>query len=162
MAQANNSGQSGASGDGTTPDNNNQGSGSGPTGATGPNGNSGSNGSGASGASGITGTSADDQTPSTTQAQHTPDKAKENKQIAANRAKEIDARDDLSDDEKAVLKLYDQGMQNFAIALKVFKFVNQDTVGKVVLIIRKEHADDWDEVENVNSTKGYTGVGVGA
>jgi phage terminase small subunit len=65
---------------------------------------------------------------------------------------------DFDDDEKKILKLYNEGVQNYAIAKKVFKFVNQDTVGKVVLTIRKAHADDYDEVEDVNSTRGYTGV----
>lgn len=61
-------------------------------------------------------------------------------------------------EEKEILKLYNEGVQNFEIAKKVYKFVNQDTVGQVVLTIRKAHADDWNQVEDINSTKGYTGV----
>lgn len=61
-------------------------------------------------------------------------------------------------DEKKILILHDQGVQTYAIAKEVYKFVNNDTVGQVILTIRKHHADDYDEVENVNSTKGYSGV----
>lgn len=75
------------------------------------------------------------------------------------RSQELDALK-LNDKEKQILKLYDQGMQVYAIALKVFDFANSDTVGKVMLTIRKEHADDFEELEDVASTKGYTGVGV--
>lgn len=62
------------------------------------------------------------------------------------------------EDEKQILTLYNQGVQNYEIAKRVFKFVNQDTVGQVVLTIRKHHANDFDQVEDINSTKGYTGV----
>lgn len=75
------------------------------------------------------------------------------------RKKEIDDDDRFDDDEKQILKLYNEGVQNYAIAKRVFKFVNHDTVGQVVLTIRKAHANDYDAVEDVNSTKGYTGVG---
>lgn len=107
-------------------------------------------------------TSADDMTPSTPVHESEADKAKSNKQIAANRAKEIDAMDSYDEDEKTILKLYDQGVHAYEIARRVFKFANGDSVGKVMLTIRKEHADDYEELESVNSTKGYTGVGVGA
>lgn len=75
------------------------------------------------------------------------------------RTNAIDANKKLTAEEKQILKLYDQGMQTYAIAKEVYKFVNNDTVGAVILAIRKEHADDFSEVENVNSTKGYSGIG---
>lgn len=66
---------------------------------------------------------------------------------------------DISDkDERQVVELYEKGMQTYAIAKKVYKFVNQDTVGQVILIIRKHYANDYNEVEDVDSTKGYSGV----
>lgn len=64
----------------------------------------------------------------------------------------------ISDDEKEILRLYDQGVQNFEIAKRVFKFVNADTVGTVINTVRKVHAEDYQEVETINSYKGYTGV----
>jgi len=82
------------------------------------------------------------------------------KKAAALRRKQIDEDSSLDDKEKEVLKLYDKGVQIFAIAQKVYEFANRDTVGRVSLIIRKAHADDWSEVEDVESTKGYTGIGV--
>jgi DNA-binding NarL/FixJ family response regulator len=81
------------------------------------------------------------------------------KKLTDDRYKEIDGKKDLDDDEKQILKLYNDGVQNYEIAKKVYKFVNQDTVGKVILTIRKEHADDFNKVEDINATKGYTGVG---
>ncbi len=107
------------------------------------------------------GTSTDDITPSTTPQQAAAKQAQQDKRTAENRAKEIDAMD-LTDDEKEVLKLYDKGVHVFQIAKTVFKFANKDTVGQVMLTIRKEHADDYQQVEDINSTKGYTGIGVGA
>lgn len=86
------------------------------------------------------------------------EKEAHDKQAIANREKEIDGDKNLDDDEKKILKLYDKGVQNYAIAKEVFKFVNQDTVGRVILTIRKAHSDDWNEVEDINSTKGYSGV----
>jgi DNA-binding NarL/FixJ family response regulator len=80
------------------------------------------------------------------------------KQAGELRRSQIENDKNLDDDEKRILKLYESGMQNYAIAKEVYKFVNQDTVGKVILTIRKAYADDWNEVEDVNSTKGYTGV----
>lgn len=79
------------------------------------------------------------------------------KRIADARKKEISDRRDLSAEQKKVLQLYEEGVQTFAIAQKVYKFANQQTVSEVVLTIRREHADDYSEVEDVNSTKGYTG-----
>ncbi len=77
---------------------------------------------------------------------------------ADDRSKAIDSNKNYNDKEKQILKLYNEGVQTYAIAKQVYDFVNQDTVGSVVLTIRKEHADDYNEVEDVNSTKGYTGV----
>ncbi len=77
---------------------------------------------------------------------------------ADDRSKAIDANKNYNDKEKQILKLYNEGVQTYAIAKQVYDFVNQDTVGSVVLTIRKEHADDFNEVEDINSTKGYTGV----
>lgn len=83
------------------------------------------------------------------------------KKALALRKQQIDEDPNLSDDEKDVLRLYDKGVQIFGIAAQVYKFANQQTVGLVVNIIRKAHADDFDEVEDVNSTRGYTGIGAG-
>lgn len=80
------------------------------------------------------------------------------KKAADLRKKQIEGDGSLDAKEKQILKLYDQGMQNYEIAKNVYEFVNQDTVGKVILTIRKAHADDWNQVEDINSTKGYTGV----
>jgi hypothetical protein len=74
------------------------------------------------------------------------------------RKKQIAGDSSLDDKEKKILSLYDQGVQIYAIAQQVYEFVNQDTVGRVTLTIRKAHADDWNQVEDINSTKGYTGV----
>lgn len=78
--------------------------------------------------------------------------------IAKERRSEIDARTDLTEKEKEILKLHDQGVQLFEIAKRVYEFVSHDTVGTVILTIRKEHADDFSEVEDINSTKGYSGL----
>jgi DNA-binding NarL/FixJ family response regulator len=75
------------------------------------------------------------------------------------RKKQLSEDSSLTDKEKEILKLYNQGVQNYEIAKRVYEFVNQDTVGKVILTIRKAHSTDWNQVEDVNSTKGYTGVG---
>lgn len=83
------------------------------------------------------------------------------KKALALRKQQIDEDPNLSDDEKDVLRLYDKGVQIFGIAAQVYKFANQQTVGLVVNIVRKAHADDFDEVEDVNSTRGYTGIGAG-
>lgn len=83
------------------------------------------------------------------------------KQALALRKQQIDDDPKLSDDEKDVLRLYEKGVQIYSIAAQIYKFANQQTVGLVVNIIRKAHADDFDEVEDVNSTKGYTGIGAG-
>lgn len=64
----------------------------------------------------------------------------------------------ISAEEKETLRLYDQGIQNFEIARRVYKFVNNDTVGTVVHTIRRAHAEDFEETETINSYKGYTGV----
>jgi DNA-binding NarL/FixJ family response regulator len=64
----------------------------------------------------------------------------------------------INDEEKETLRLYDQGVQNFDIAKRVYKFVNHDTVGTVLRTIRKAHATDFDEAEKINDYKGYTGV----
>jgi len=82
------------------------------------------------------------------------------RQAAALRKKEIASDNNLSEKEKTILALYDKGVQVFAIAKQVYDFANSDTVGQVMLVIRKAHADDFNEVEDVNSTKGYTGIGV--
>lgn len=63
-----------------------------------------------------------------------------------------------NEDERKIVELYEQGVQNYEIAKRVFKFVNNDTVGTVVLAIRKNYADDYSEVEDLNSVKGYSGV----
>lgn len=107
-------------------------------------------------------TSDEDTTPTTQAAQSDPKGAQANAKVAENRAKEIDGHSDLEDDEKEVLKLYDKGVHMFQIAKQVYKFANSDTVGRVMLIVRKEHANDDLQVADVNATKGYTGVGVGA
>lgn len=66
---------------------------------------------------------------------------------------------DIKDaDERKIVELYEKGVQNYEIAKTVYKFVNNDTVGQVILTIRKHYADDYNEVEDVNSTKGYSGV----
>lgn len=78
--------------------------------------------------------------------------------IHTKRMAEIDGKKKLSDDEKEVLKQYDAGVQIFQIAKNVYKFVNNDTVGSVILTIRREHAEDFNEVEDINSTRGYSGV----
>lgn len=78
-------------------------------------------------------------------------------QAVANRKKAISEIKD--EDERKIIQLYEQGVQTYAIAKKVYKFVNQDTVGTVALAIRKHYSDDFNEVEDVNSTKGYTGIG---
>ncbi len=83
------------------------------------------------------------------------------KQALALRKQQIDEDKSLSDDEKDVLRLYEKGVQVYSIAAKVYKFANQQTVGLVMVIIRKAHANDINEVEDVNSTKGYTGIGAG-
>lgn len=83
-------------------------------------------------------------------------------QAAKLRAQQIAADDSLDAKEKKVLTLYNQGMQIFAIAQKVYDFANRDTVGKVTLVIRKAHASDFNEIEDIESTKGYTGIGVNA
>lgn len=71
---------------------------------------------------------------------------------------DLEKRSDINKEEKEILKLYNEGVQNFEIAKRVYKFVNADTVGQVVLTIRKQHADDFNELEDVNSTRGYSGV----
>jgi hypothetical protein len=68
-----------------------------------------------------------------------------------------DTNTNKSDQEK-ILELHNKGVQMYQIAKEVFKFVNQDTVGEVILTIRKHHAEDFQEVEDVNSTKGYSGI----
>lgn len=81
---------------------------------------------------------------------------------AALRKKQIAEDDSLDDKEKAILALYDKGVQVFAIAKQVYDFANSDTVGQCMLVIRKAHADDFNEIEDVASTKGYSGIGVSA
>ena len=77
-------------------------------------------------------------------------------------ADKLKKRDDLDPKDRKILTLYDQGVQNFEIARQVFDgMVNADTVGRVVLAIRREHAEDFDEVEDIESTRGYTGVARG-
>lgn len=83
------------------------------------------------------------------------------KQAMALRKQQIDEDKSLSDDEKEVLRLYEKGVQIYGIAAQIYRFANQQTVGLVVNIIRKAHANDLAEVEDVNSTKGYTGIGAG-
>jgi DNA-binding NarL/FixJ family response regulator len=81
----------------------------------------------------------------------------ESKKAAEARKSEIAKINDK--EERQIVELYEQGVQTYAIAKKVYKFVNQDTVGTVTLVIRKHYADDFNEVEDINSTKGYTGIG---
>ncbi|RYF61369.1 MAG: hypothetical protein EOO27_02350 [Comamonadaceae bacterium] len=83
--------------------------------------------------------------------------AERSDRIAKERAKSIKDNKDLDADAKKILQLHDEGVQLFEIAKRVYKFVNNQTVGQVLLTIRKEHADDWNEIEDINSTKGYTG-----
>ena len=81
----------------------------------------------------------------------------DSKALLEKRLKDIDGKK-ITDEEKEILRLHDKGLSQFEIAQKVYKFVNNDTVGSVVLAIRREHAEDYSEIENINSTKGYTGV----
>lgn len=76
----------------------------------------------------------------------------------AGRARQAEIAKIKDADERKILTLYERGVQNYEIARRVFKFVNQDTVGQVILIIRKHYADDYNKVEDVESTKGYSGV----
>lgn len=85
------------------------------------------------------------------------EEAKRLKKIVDNRLKAIDERKDLDKEEKEILKLHENGMQQFAIAKEVYKFVNSDTVSRVAFTIRREYATDFDQIEDVNSTKGYVG-----
>lgn len=62
------------------------------------------------------------------------------------------------EDEKKIVDLHNQGVQTYEIAKQVYKFVNNDTVGQVILTVRKHFADDYSDVEDVNSTKGYSGI----
>lgn len=91
------------------------------------------------------------------QREKTPDEL--SKEAAEGYTAKLKKRDDLDDKEKKILELYNQGVQNFEIARQVFDgMVNSDTVGKVVLTVRKEHAEDFNEIEDINSTRGYSGV----
>lgn len=105
---------------------------------------------------------AEQQNVSTSAEDRTPDSAAKraaaDKKAAENRRKEIDDLD-IPEDEKQVLKAYDRGDHIYKIAQDVYKFANGDTVGKVLMIIRKEHANDEMEIENVKATRGYTGIG---
>jgi ATP/maltotriose-dependent transcriptional regulator MalT len=82
------------------------------------------------------------------------------KEAESLRLKAIDEDKNLSDREKEIVKLYEQGVHNFEIARRVFEFVTDETVGRVVVAIRKVYAnaDDLNDIEDVESTKGYTGV----
>ena len=62
------------------------------------------------------------------------------------------------EDERKVLELYNQGVQNFTIAKEVYKFANSQSVAQVINIIRKHYADDYNEVESLNDYKGYVGL----
>src|SRR4051812_40054504 len=62
------------------------------------------------------------------------------------------------EDERKIVKLHNEGVQTYEIAKQVYKFVNNDTVGQVILVVRKHYADDFSDVEDVNSTKGYSGI----
>lgn len=90
------------------------------------------------------------------------DQVKTNRELDAEIIKQrhaaIESDKTLSDDDKKILIAYDKGTQTFQIAKDVFKFVNNDTVGTVVGVIRKAHADDYSETEKLNDYKGYTGV----
>lgn len=78
------------------------------------------------------------------------------KQAGENRKEEISKIKD--EDERKVVELYNQGVQNFAIAKQVYKFANGDTVAQVVNIIRKHHADDFDQTEELKQYRGYIGI----
>jgi ATP/maltotriose-dependent transcriptional regulator MalT len=83
-------------------------------------------------------------------------------QAAKDYVADLKKRDDLDAKEKKILELYNKGVQNFEIARQVFDgMVNSDTVGRVVLTIRKQHAEDFDEIEDIDSTRGYVGVSGG-
>jgi regulator of replication initiation timing len=82
------------------------------------------------------------------------------KQAEKLRKQEIQQDSTLDDKEKKILELYEKGVHVYGIALQVFDFANTDTVGKVVLTLRKAYTTDFQAIETVESTKGYTGVGV--
>lgn len=75
---------------------------------------------------------------------------------AAERQAAIDKIKD--EDERKVLDLYNKGVQTFAIAQEVYRFANSDSVAQVVAIIRKHHANDYNEVESLKDYKGYIGI----
>lgn len=81
---------------------------------------------------------------------------KESQAAEASHQKKMEGIKDA--DEKKILILYNKGVQNYQIAKEVYKFVNADTVGTVIGVIRKYHAEDYDQVEDLNSYKGYSGV----
>jgi hypothetical protein len=85
------------------------------------------------------------------------------KKAALLRRKQIAEDPKLSDDEKKVLAMYDQGKHLYEIAKTIYKFANRDTVGEVLAIVQKAHKPDYDkDVDTIKSTRGYTGIGVSA
>jgi hypothetical protein len=85
------------------------------------------------------------------------------KKAATLRKQQIAEDPKLSDDEKKVLAMYDQGKHLYEIAKTIYKFANRDTVGEVLAIVQKAHKPDYDkDVDTIKSTRGYTGIGVSA